>query len=456
MNSEQHTGFGARISQIYAALLLGFGSIVLVLLFWIVIRGPSILERADNPRQITAELNIRRGQILDARDEPLATTREVEGGLERYYPSGELTGPAVGYYSLRLGLSGVEAAYDEVLRGTEDDVWRDYWQYELLKIQRRGQDVRLTLDKRWQEQASLLLGNEAGAVVLVTVPDADILAMASRPGYDPNRLETTFETLVQSEGAPLLNRATQGQYLPGLSLQPFLLSVAADRDLVDLQQSPAPLVEAQESGQLSRECTAQLVEETTWEQVLVSTCPEVSRELGEFLSLDGVRQALERFQLFSVPAVPIAAESTDSHELNELEKEALGRGSVAVSPLQMALAWVALANDGMVPTPRLVGAIQSDEGGWQPNSIEPGASTAVSAQTAGTIFDALPSRQGILELATQVSTESSGVGPAWYLGMAPTVNPRFAVVALLERQKGTEAVSKIGRELLLKLLNPES
>ncbi|HBH79703.1 MAG TPA: penicillin-binding protein 2, partial [Nitrospira sp.] len=83
-----------------------------------------------------------------------------------------------------------------------------------------GNDLYLTIDARLQKVAEDLLGEEHGAIVALDPTSGDILAMASRPGFDPNVLSRELTAkqwveIVQDEGRPLNNRASQGQYPPG-------------------------------------------------------------------------------------------------------------------------------------------------------------------------------------------------------------------------------------------------
>ncbi|PJF48355.1 MAG: hypothetical protein CUN48_04105 [Candidatus Thermofonsia Clade 3 bacterium] len=228
--TELAAGRAMRLSAAWlAALALGTG-------YWSIVRGPELVVRLDNPRRLEAELATFRGAIY-ARDgvllaysscagapqplTPCAARRGSQSATPRYerrYPLPEAA-PAFGYYSQRYGVSGLEAFADATLRGSR--TWLD----DFLHRPRRGSAITATLDANWQRRAvaalraSPTLTNPRGAVVVMNWHTGEVLALASAPTFDPNRLEQDWERLRTDPDAPLINRATQGLYQPGLLLR---------------------------------------------------------------------------------------------------------------------------------------------------------------------------------------------------------------------------------------------
>jgi peptidoglycan glycosyltransferase len=91
---------------------------------------------------------------------------------------------------------------------------------------------RLTLDAGLQASVAESLSPYRGAAVVLEASTGNLLALASSPGFDPNRLDADWEMLTAQADAPLLNRATQGTYQPGMILAPFLLAQAVDDGLI--------------------------------------------------------------------------------------------------------------------------------------------------------------------------------------------------------------------------------
>jgi hypothetical protein len=199
--------------------------VALALGFWSVIRADDLLARDDNARNVIAEQAIRRGAILDRDGALLAYSQADRAGImQRMYPMPEAAG-AVGYYSFTYGTAGIEAAYDDELRG---EAWLNAWESlvdETLHRTMTGGDVRATVDRDVQQAVADALGDRSGAVVVVEVPSGRVLAMVSQPGFDPNGLEENWDALTADEDtSPLLNRATAGLYQPGGALQTVILA----------------------------------------------------------------------------------------------------------------------------------------------------------------------------------------------------------------------------------------
>jgi peptidoglycan glycosyltransferase len=148
----------SNINRTINLILILFALVTVWLGYWGVARAPELLAREDNPRQVVAEQRVRRGQILDRHGTPLAWSEaDVEGYVERYY-TGDWLAHVVGYYSLRYGVGGIEATFDEQLRGEVDRTAWETWRDELLHRPQIGQDVQLTLDADLQRAASETLG----------------------------------------------------------------------------------------------------------------------------------------------------------------------------------------------------------------------------------------------------------------------------------------------------------
>ena len=437
----------SRFERLSAGLLLGFFLVALALAFWSVVRSPALAARDDNPRQVEEELRIRRGRILDAGGAVLAETVGPEEAPQRVYPIPGI-GPAVGYYSFRYGTSGVEQGFDPILRGESDEFWPAFWR-RLLHETQYGRDIRLTLDANWQRTAGALLGQRNGSFVLLTLPDGAIRAIGSHPGYDPNRLDEQFESLAADPGAPLLNRATQGQYQPGLVLQPFILAAAVEQNLVALDdvapQADRPVIVRDQL----RACTVAPPEPATWSAALRHGCPRPMLALAGRLAPADLQQILGDFGFLEQPAVPLNTAPVPQDPVTNLHDDLIGQGNLAVTPFQVALAWAALGNGGAMLAPQLVSAVQSVDGTWQaPPTPDSQAESAVSPAAASAVLQALPTHQGaIREVATLVLAGPDRTD-AWYLALAPAGSPRYALVVVVEETADPFSAQQVGRALL--------
>jgi cell division protein FtsI/penicillin-binding protein 2 len=209
----------SNIRRLVAILLAGFLLVGLTAGYWQVIRAPELLSRADNPRLVIAEQRVQRGRILDRNGAVLAYSRvNDDGTTERVYPYPEMV-HVTGFYSLRYGVSNIEATYDDVLRGLSGRPALPALIDNLLHRPQIGFDVMLTIDAELQAVADAALGDRKGAIIVLDPRTGAIMALVSHPVYDPNRLDEIWETLRDAPDTPLLNRATQGLYPPGEELE---------------------------------------------------------------------------------------------------------------------------------------------------------------------------------------------------------------------------------------------
>lgn len=443
-----------RLRHLLLAFLLAFFMAALALAFWSVFRAPALAVREDNPRRVEAELRIQRGRILDDNGEVIAQTVGPPAARERVYPSPSI-GPAVGYYSFRHGTAGVEEAFDSTLRGDSENFWVNFWR-DLLHRPQVGQDIRLTLDADWQRVADALLGEHRGAIVLLTPADGGIRVMASHPGYDPNRLDEQFEELVADEDAPLLNRATQSQYQPGLAMAPFLVAASLEQGLITLDgEAPAGQQPVAVNGELLT-CLHPLPSSPTWLGVLQSGCSAPLAQLGTELSADGLAELYDAFGFTSAPDVPLTTAPAASLPVEDTQLAAIGQDKLTVTPLQMSLALAALAVEGRLPNPQLVTSVIDAEGNRINVLTSAQQKIAISPEVAQQVLQALPRYNGLVaEYAAPAVSGPEGDRVGWYLALAPADSPQYALVVAIEGDDGLQAAQQIGRALFRYILAPE-
>ena len=451
-----------KIQRLNQVIVAGFVAVALALVFWSVVRAPLILAREDNPRLVEAELRIQRGRILDRNGVVLAETVGPPDALTRVYPVPAI-GPAVGYYSFRHGTAGVEESFDTILRGNSDNFWLDFTRRALHQPQ-VGQDVQLTLDSRLQQRADALLGNQTGAVILLGLsesagqPEAKILALASHPGYDSNQLDERFDELAADESAPLLNRVTQGQYQPGLILQPFIIAEALDQDLIHLGEAVEEANRPVIVNDIVTRCSDKPPDAATWGDVLAYHCPGPMTDLANQLGVGGLDRVFTDFGLRSQPRLALNTATPVTEPILDPLLAGIGQESLTVTPLQVSLAWAALATDGRLPTPQLVTAVDSmnvERVGLNPadnrddqDNVEETQNALASAQVAQTLRQVLPHHENIAGHSVRVLSGPAESMNGWYLGLAPVSSPRYVVVVVVESMTDFTAAEQVGQELL--------
>jgi cell division protein FtsW (lipid II flippase) len=282
-------------------LFMGLFALSMTTGWWAIVRGPDLLTRTDNARRTIADRYVRRGSLLDRNNQPINLTEGQSGGFSRFYAYPDLSAIG-GYTNPNYGQAGLEARLDVYLRGIQGNpaslVWIDHLLYGQPPP---GLDVRLSLDLDLQSRADFLLGTRMGAIVLLNAHTGEVLVMASHPTFDANQLDVLGATLLTDQDSPLLNRAAQGVYPPGASLELFLQAAA--------------LTETPSRAALER----------------------LYNNLGFFTEPDLFLSVAEA----SVPGTVLR-----------------------ISPLQMALAAAAISNEGQCPAPRLPMAVNTPLQGW--------------------------------------------------------------------------------------------
>ncbi len=430
------------ISALAGLLMLGLAGLMAANGWWAVVRGPDLLTRTDNPRRTIADRYVQRGSLLDRNNLGITVTRGVTAGFYRAYLYPDL-GPVTGYTQPTYGQAGLEASLDDYLRGLKGNPASLVWWHHLLYGQPpAGLDVRLSIDIKLQKQADSLLGEHAGALVLLDAKSGEILVMASHPTYDPNRLDEIGQSLLSDERAPLVNRAAQGKYPAGTALGPFLLSGTGSQ-LPELPQSFAV-----ELGGRKLDCTHPPTDEADWAYAVTNGCPAALQSLGRQIGTGGLLSLFERLGFYTAPQARLPAATPAERQIEAEAGEAVLSETLKVSPLQMALAAAALSNDGLRPGPRLAMAVDTPSQGWV---VLPALSEPVQVYPAGATGVSLPMLTAPGQAAWQSSGQAGTGGQpvCWYLsGTPPGWQGTPLAVAVLLEEDNPELAEHIGQSVL--------
>jgi cell division protein FtsW (lipid II flippase)/cell division protein FtsI/penicillin-binding protein 2 len=424
--------------------------------YWAVVRTDDLRARDDNPRRVLYEQRIVRGRILDREGTVLASAEVGDDGtVTRRYPVPEAA-PVLGYASLRYGTGGIEAAFDRELRGeTGRNDWQIAWD-ELLHRPPHGRDVQLALDAGLQVQAQQGLSGQRGALVLLDAATGEVLAMASSPTYDPQHLDEEWEALREDSAAPLVNRATQGRYQPGAALQTAIVAEALSEGLATLSIPAADATARLTINGFELGCGAVPAPPYTLATAYAAACPAPFADLGARLGAAALEKMVERWALTTPPPLEMPAEAADwsAETLSgtaALAAEAIGQGTLTMSPLQAALMAGTLANEGEMPIPRLVLRVWDAENGWLERA-EAGEPRQVLTPGIARALLATWRRYDGEKVAAHWGAAAAGAGQpphAWFIGVAPaTGQPRYAIAVLVEHAADPESAARIGAALL--------
>ena len=200
---------------IIAYLCVGmFLSLIGYMVYFNVKLKDDVISSPYNRRQDTYAEHVVRGEIRASGGEVLAKTEtDEEGNEQRVYPYGRVFAHAVGYDN--NGRSGIELSKNSQLL-TSHAFLLEQVQNGLTDQKNQGDNVITTLDANLQQVAYDALGNNQGAVVVMEADTGKVLALVSKPDFDPNTLSSDWDTIVADESnSSLVNRATQGLYPPG-------------------------------------------------------------------------------------------------------------------------------------------------------------------------------------------------------------------------------------------------
>lgn len=444
---------------IIAAFLINIGYLTYLQVF----QSEKLLNHPRNRRLQILEETVLRGKVIDSKGNVLAETIVQNDGNKRIYPFGELTAHVTGYESKRYGRTGLESSFNGSLLGfTRDLVDNDFWSLKKFQTSDRGNDLILSIDVSLQKLAYQKLGKRKGAIVAIEPSTGRVLAMVSKPGYNPQLLETEWQQLSADPESPLLNRAAQGLYPPGST---FKVVTAAGI----LKQNPesinkifnAPGYIIVEGRRIEDQ---QAQGKLNFTQALALSSNYVFATLGIEMGADRLAEMANSFLINN--KMPFDLEvSTGRFPLpqskSELAEAAIGQGRILTTPLNMALVAAAIANKGNIMSPRIVDEIRAPGGSviWQ---SEPRVlAKAVPEHTASLLRDMMVAsvKSGTGNQAaitdTQVAGKTGtaenphGIPHAWFIGFAPANDPKVAVAVVIENGgTGGREAAPVAREIM--------
>jgi penicillin-binding protein 2 len=468
------------------------------------------------PRKIKDRLTLRDAVLIESHRLDLPGVM-VQVESQRNYPGGVTASHLLGYVGeisaeqlekpdfsdlhqgSIVGQYGVEKSFDRYVRGqagyksVEVDAHGHEKRAAVIEKPQAGNDLYLTIDVRLQQLAEDLLGQEYGAIVALDPTSGDILAMASRPAFDPNVLSRELTPkqwveIVQDEGRPLNNRASQGQYPPGSTFK-VPMAVAA---LETKTMSPASTVSCtggyQFGNRVFRDWKASGHGAVNLHAALVHSCDVYFYTVGQRMGIDVMAEFGKEFGLGQSTGVELPSEragimpSTTWKQKAKKEpwfpgetiSAAIGQGYVTVTPLQMASLIGTVANNGVNYRPRLVQAVMDRmTGNLQELPAVPRSTIKAKPDTFRIIKEALADvvKEGTATRAKSTLVTIGGktgtaqvaalrTGPeesipkkfrdhAWFVAFAPVESPKIAVAVLVEHMgHGGSAAAPLAKEII--------
>ena len=428
-----------------------------------VVASEDIANDDRNVRKLYESFSAERGQIL-AGGIPIATSLPVDNQFRylRTYPYPELYAPVVGYYTLNQGNAGIESALNPVLTGRASSQILDQLTALVTGSTPEGASVQLTLDPDIQQIAFDALGDRRGAVVVLEPSTGRVLAMVSKPSFDPNRLAahstssvlSAYNELSEDPANPLANRAIAGdQYFPGSVFKVLVTAAALESgDYTAQSEFPNPAELAlplstrtiKNSG--GRLCGGG--ETVTLEVAFRLSCNIPYAELGLELGENAIGSLADDFGFGATLEIPLAVTPSNfprGLDDAQLMLSSFGQFDVRVTPLQVAMMSAGVANEGVLMTPNLVDEIiapnlrvlQSAEPAIYSRPLSPQVAREMTRMMVLNVSQGVASAAGIpgISVAGKTGTAETGIGDGrsfWFTGFAPAENPELAIAVVVE------------------------
>jgi len=332
---------------------------------------------------------------------------EIKARLFRSYPQGEVASHAIGYIGRindadvrridgqglttnykgtdHIGKLGIEGAYESDLHGVtgSEQVEIDAGGRAIRSLARNepisGANLVVTLDLKLQKVAEAAFQDYRGALVALDPKTGDVLALVSKPGFDPNLFVDgidpfNWEALNNSPDKPLNNRALRGQYPPGSTIKPFMALAALE------SRKRTPEFTIQDPGFFSLPGVAHRYRD--WKKdghgsvilhkSIVISCDTYYYGLANELGIDTIHRFMTQFGFGERTGIDIDGELPGLAPSQEWKWQrfhqkwyagdtvsvGIGQGYLLTTPLQLAAAVATLANDGVPVHPRLVKGVQ--------------------------------------------------------------------------------------------------
>ncbi len=429
----------------------------------------------------------------------------VNDGIIRQYSYGESLANILGYtgkltkddlinypdYSMsdRMGKGGLEAVYEDILRGKPGDkrveVDAKGQQIKELGVSEpvAGQNILTTIDldlqqKIYQEVQKTLKNTKAtkGAVVAMDPSNGQIRALLSFPGFDDNIFEQsnsqeTIDKLWSDADKPFIDRAIEGKYASGSIIKPLMASAALEEGIV----TPSTTIFDPGSITIVNQYNPAIVYNyVDWKahgtvnlySALAQSCDVYFYTIGggwngiEGLGVDRIKKYFELFGLGQKTGIDLPGEKSglvpdpawkqeakgEQWYLGDTYHLSIGQGDLLVTPLQMASAISSIFNGGKLYRPSLVDKIiDSDKNSikiFEPvvnaeipikqeylDAVKKGMRESVISGTSRILSD-LPVKAAGKTGTAQVAGQKNS--NAWFVGVAPYDNPELVLVILVE------------------------
>ncbi|WP_297377015.1 penicillin-binding protein 2 [uncultured Helcococcus sp.] len=437
-----------KLVVVLAIVTALFLAISLYLLYFQIFKADKLNKDPRNARNFEDNAYAERGKILDKNGKLLAYSEKNEDGktYTRKYSYNYLYSNITGYSDPNLGKIGIEASLNRELANVskKEDL---FTRIDSLVSETNASDVYLTIENDIQEYAWEALGNYTGSVIVADPKTGAILAMVSKPTFNVNTLRADWENIIASEDGRLLNRPGQGLYEPG-SVFKTVSSITFLRAGIDLSYNDKGT--ATIADHTINNYAKRAHGEISLREALMYSSNTYFYEKSREVSNEDYIKVLKDFGIgedyeFSLPLkssiFPFKSGLSDLEKANA----AFGQGQTLMTPMDMLLITMGIANDGIVYRPYIVdkidrnGIVKQNEDNILSDRIESEyAKTVREYLTATAEYNGFTLKSGIYSAGkTGTGQTSDGLNNNWYINMAPADDPKYVVVVTIEGSQQT-------------------
>ena len=379
----------------------------------------------------------------------------LEKEYKRFYPAGEVTGHLVGFTNIDdHGQEGLEYMLEEfllgedgsklVLRDADNNIFSDI---KLLKTAVDGEDYYSSIDLRIQYLAHRALKAEvrkfkakAASAIVLDISTGEVLAMVNQPSADPNNRSLRKAELLK-------NRAVTNVYEPGSTFKPLTVAAALESGNFKPESTidTTPFYIGKKLIGSDDRCRSKLVD---LETILVKSCNAGAANISLKINQEIFCDTLKKLGIGEITASGFPGEARGelgcSGNWRDLKKVSVSYGyNVSVTPLQLAKAYAAIANGGIV-NQISIEKIKEKPNGERALSEDTTANLLLMLET---VVEQSVSRArvkgyrvgGKTGTAEIFSDDYSGnVHNAFFVGIAPISNPRIVTVVVVNEPRGKE------------------
>ncbi|MBU5226431.1 penicillin-binding protein 2 [Clostridium senegalense] len=297
------------------------------------------------------------------------------------------------------------------------------------------------------------LGDQKGSVVALNPKTGEVLAMVSKPTFNPNNLEEIWDELSQDEETPFLNRATAGLYAPGSTFK-VVTAISAIENISDITTRTF-----QDDGVIYFNDTTSLENydriphgSINLEQAFSVSSNVVFGTLAMELGNDKLKETAEKFYFNKeIPSSTLVLEDSSfptykKYEQGNIAQSGIGQSGVLASPMEMALIASTVANDGVMMEPNVVKEVVDPSGNKVSEVESKEIGEVISPETAQilqqymrtvvTSGTATNANLWNVEVCGKTGTADHDSGDkvphSWFIGFAPYENPEIAFAVILE------------------------